>query len=313
MTPSTTFWNRPAPSERCCSARGEGHRVELRSASRGCALRLRSRETRTAALTLVASSLLALGCVGMSTHNEVVEERDQLRVKVERLEASNENLDNERVALIAQLEDLRRAKESLDASVAELADRKEQLEIDLAKTSQALEARTHEVDELRSTYDGLVSDLQTEVAAGRVQIEQLRDGLHVKLAQEILFPSGSAELSPEGQSVLGKVASRLADVKHQIEVAGHTDNVQISGALAQRYPSNWELAGARAAVVVRLLAKKGVPAERLVAASFADTKPVESNATPDGRARNRRIDIRLVPTDKSAPPAPAQPAASPGV
>jgi chemotaxis protein MotB len=245
----------------------------------------------------------------MSTHNEVVEERDQLRIKAQRLEASNENLDNERVALIAQLEDLRQAKESLDASVAELSERKEELEIDLAKTSRALEVRTHEVDELRSTYDGLISDLQTEVAAGRVQIEQLRDGLHVKLAQEILFASGSAELSREGQQVLGKVAERLRELEHQVEVAGHTDNVQIAGPLAQRYPTNWELAGARAAVVVRLLAKRGIPPTRLVAVSFADTKPVESNGTPEGRARNRRIDIRLVPAEKSAPA--AQTAAAP--
>jgi chemotaxis protein MotB len=250
----------------------------------------------------------------MDTHRAVVEERDQLRIKADRLEASNENLDNERVTLIAQLEDLRQEKESLDASVAELSERKEQLEIDLAKTSKALAERTHEVDELRSTYDGLVSDLQSEVAAGRVQIEQLRDGLHVKLAQEILFPPGSAELSREGQAVLGKVADRLTEVAHQIEVAGHTDNVQISGALAQRYPSNWELAGARAAVVVRLLAKQGVPPERLVAASFADTKPVDSNKTPEGRARNRRIDIRLVPLDKAAPqPASAHTESAPGV
>ncbi len=262
-------------------------------------------------LIALAASALALGCVSSSTHSVVVEERDALRQTAERLEQSNASLDNERVALIAQLEDLRVAKESLDASVAELSERKEQLEIDLSKTSQQLAARTEEVDSLRSTYDGLVQDLQSEVSAGRVQIEQLRDGLHVKLAQEILFPSGSAELSPEGQTVLGKVASRLTKVEHQIEVAGHTDGVRISGALAQRYPSNWELAGARAAVVVRLLAKQGVPENRLVAASYGETKPVDSNDTPDGRARNRRIDIRLVPPAPGAS-APAQADAAPG-
>ena len=273
-----------------------------------------NRRAASSRISLIALAAAAtFGCVGLDTHNAVVDERDLLKTKAERLEASNANLDNERVTLIAQLEDLRQAKEGLDASVAELADRKEQLEIDLAKTSKALAERTVEVDELRSTYDGLVSDLQTEVASGRVQIEQLRDGLHVKLAQEILFPSGSAELSREGQRVLEKVASRLVEVAHQIEVAGHTDNVQISGSLAQRFPSNWELAGARAAVVVRLLAKQGVPAERLVAASFADTKPVESNKTAEGRARNRRIDIRLVPIEKAEPaPAPVEAEAAPG-
>jgi chemotaxis protein MotB len=271
------------------------------------------RSARNARVLLAAIVAAAgpLGCVGMGAYNEVVEERDLLRIKADRLEASNENLDNERVALIAQLEELRQAKVDLDASVAELSDRKEQLEIDLAKTSQALKARTQEVDSLRSTYDGLVSDLQTELAAGRVQIEQLRDGLHVKLAQEILFPPGSAELSREGQQVLGKVAERLIGLEHQIEVAGHTDNVQISGALAQRYPSNWELAGARAAVVVRLLANEGVPTERLVAASYADTRPVESNETAEGRAHNRRIDIRLVPVEKPASPEPRESAPAP--
>ena len=244
-----------------------------------------------------------LGCVGMDTHSQVVEERDQLKTRVDNLERSNESLDNERVAVIAQLEELRQAKEDLDASVAELAARKEELEIDLAKTSKALAERTQEVDSLRSTYDGLVNDLQSEVAAGRVQIEQLRDGLHVKLAQEILFPSGSAELSREGQGVLKKVAGRLVEVEHLIEVAGHSDNVKISGPLAQRYPTNWELAGARAAGVVRLLVREGVPAERLVAASYADTRPVEPNTSPEGRAHNRRIDIRLIPLDKKPPAA----------
>jgi chemotaxis protein MotB len=248
----------------------------------------------------------ALGCVSMDDHNAVVEERDLLKTRAERLEQSNQNLDNERASLIEQLETLRQNKEGLDADVAELSARKEELEIDLAKTAKALAERTHEVDELRSTYDGLVNDLQSEVAAGRVQIEQLRDGLHVKLAQEILFASGSADLSREGQGVLKKVADRLVDIEHQIEVAGHTDDVQISGPLAQRYPTNWELAGARASVVVRLLVKQGVPAERLVAASFGETKPVESNKTAEGRAKNRRIDIRLIPLEKKPAPAGAE-------
>jgi chemotaxis protein MotB len=299
MTPWNEFSSPRAPEAISAGPRARG------------AARAMTAYVASAALVL-ALCAATLGCVGVGKHNAVVEERDLLRTRAERLEASNENLDNERVALIAQLEDLRQAKESLDASVAELSERKEELEIDLAKTSKALAERSEEVDELRSTYDGLVSDLQTEVAAGRVQIEQLRDGLHVKLAQEILFPSGSAELSDEGQTVLGKVAERLKDIEHQVEVAGHTDNVQISGALEQRYPSNWELAGARAAVVVRLLVKRGVPAERLIAASFADTKPVESNRTAEGRAHNRRIDIRLVPIEKSAPrPPSAQPEAAP--
>ena len=271
---------------------------------------LRAASSRRTLVALAAGA--ALGCVSSGTHDAVVAERDALKQKALLLERSNESLDNERVQLIAQLEDLRQARERLDASVAELSERKEQLEIDLAKSEKQLAERGREVDSLRSTYDGLVNDLQTEVASGRVQIEQLRDGLHVKLAQEILFPSGSAELSREGEQVLGKVAGRLKEVDHQIEVQGHTDGVPISGRLAERYPSNWELAGARAAVVARLLMKQGLPPARLMATSYADTKPVDSNASAEGRARNRRIEIRLIPPTPaaSAPePAPAAPGA----
>jgi chemotaxis protein MotB len=246
-------------------------------------------------LVAALAGAAALACVSSGTHEAVVAERDALAKRVDLLERTKESLDSERVQLISELEEFRVAKEQLDVEVTELAERKEQLEIDLAKTEQQLAARTQEVDSLRSTYDGLVNDLQSEVAAGRVQIEQLRDGLHVKLAQEILFDSGSAELSPEGERVLGKVAGRLVAVEHEIEVSGHSDNVPISGALAARFPSNWELAGARAAVVVRLLVKRGIPPERLQATSFADTQPVAPNDSPEGRARNRRIDIRLVP------------------
>lgn len=254
-------------------------------------------------LVAVAVALLAgAGCVSRGTHLDVVDERDALsrevdllRNRVRLLEASNESLSNERVELIGEVEELRTEQASLASSVEELRMTRDELQQNLAITSSALEKREAEVAQLRSTYDGLVEDLQSEVAAGRVQIEQLRDGLNVKLAQAVLFPSGSAALGAEGAGVLAKVARRLAELPHRILVEGHTDSVPIRGALASRYPSNWELAGARAASVVRLLVDQGLPAGRLAAVALADTQPVASNETPEGRAANRRIEIRLVP------------------
>jgi chemotaxis protein MotB len=248
--------------------------------------------------------------VTRGTHDSVVTERDalqaeatQLRSRVRLLEASNESLSNERVKLIADVEDLGAEREELAASVEELRVARDELQQNLAMTSSQLAARNSEVQQLRDTYDGLVSDLQSEVASGRVQIEQLRDGLNVKLSQAVLFPSGSAELGQEGAAVLGKVAGRLGELPHRILVQGHTDDVPIAGKLAQRYPSNWELAGARAARVVRVLSEQGVPGERLAAVSLADTQPVASNDTPEGRAANRRIEIRMLPTPVAAPAA----------
>jgi chemotaxis protein MotB len=257
----------------------------------------RRRADARAAVLLAA---LALGCVTRGTHDRVVEERDTLQERVRLLEASNESLSNERVKLISEVEDLGKERESLSVSVEELRATRDQLQENLASTSSQLAARTAEVEQLRHTYDGLVSDLQSEVASGRVQIEQLRDGLNVKLAQGILFPSGSAQVGREGTEVLGKVANRLLELPHRILVQGHTDDVPISGRLAERYPTNWELAGARAASVVRILAEQGVPPERLAAVSLADTQPATPNESPESRAANRRIEIRLVPAPGAA-------------
>ena len=91
------------------------------------------------------------------------------------------------------------------------------------------------------------------------------------------------------------MAGRLTGIAHLVDVNGHTDGIPIRGALAARYPSNWELAGARASSVVRLLEKAGVPSDRLAAISRGSTEPVASNDHEAGRAKNRRIEIRLRP------------------
>jgi chemotaxis protein MotB len=159
-----------------------------------------------------------------------------------------------------------------------------------------------QMSEMKGTYDGLLAELKNEVAAGQVQIERLRDGIRVNLAQDILFATGSAELDGQGRDVLTRVSEQLAKVRHRVEVEGHTDNVPIRGALAHTYPSNWELAGARAASVVRLFQEKGVDQELLTAVSFGEIHPVASNADAEGRAKNRRIEIRLLPeADETLP------------
>jgi chemotaxis protein MotB len=100
----------------------------------------------------------------------------------------------------------------------------------------------------------LEASLRSEVSADQVKIEQLEDGIHVRMFGELLYRSGSVPLSPSGEKALSKVAPQratLASQNNEIDVIGNTDDVPIGLELAERYPSNWELAGARAAVVVR--------------------------------------------------------------
>jgi chemotaxis protein MotB len=264
---------------------------------------------------LIVALLPVPGCVTRGTHLEVVEERDQYREesarrarRIELLEASNEALSEERVVLIDEIEDLRQVREGLEVKVDALDRTRGELETNLRESESEVVRHTEEVEQLRETYGGLVSDLESEVAAGRIEIERLREGLRLNLSQEILFSSGSAQLNQRGRGVIGKVAERLAAAPHRIEVLGHTDDRGIRGSLARRYPSNWELAAARAASVVRLLAERGVPPDRMRAVSFGEFRPVAPNDNPEGRARNRRIEIRLLPEEKPAPAAADTPA-----
>lgn len=264
-----------------------------------------------AALTLVAG-----GCVTRSKHDRIVggleEQNGRLEARVRDLERSNKSLDEERVKLLDEMEDLRETRAALTRDVEQLSKTKDLLTEHLRKR----ESEVQELSQLKGTYSGLVSELEAEVAAGQIQIEQLREGIRLNLPQDILFSSGSAALDPRGETVLRKVAGKLHEQNHRIEVQGHTDNVPIAGALAQRFHTNWELAAARAARVVRLFESEKLEPHRLTAISFGEWAPVASNDDPEGRARNRRIEIRLIPVERpevgqreQAAPPPAQAAA----
>jgi chemotaxis protein MotB len=122
----------------------------------------------------------------------------------------------------------------------------------------------------------------------------------VDLVDKILFDSGSAELSARGKEVLARMGAVLGKVDDkQVQVSGHTDNVPI----AEKFPSNWELSVTRAVNVVRFLSETAkVPPKRLMAAGFGSHQPVASNGSPAGRARNRRIEILLIPLLQPAKP-----------
>ncbi len=131
---------------------------------------------------------------------------------------------------------------------------------------------------------GLSSYVHTAVEPRGLVIRVLTDSL--------LFPSGSATLDPKAQPLLAEVAGLLnVDTVHPITVEGNTDNAPIVG--GSIFPSNWELSTARASMVVRSLISEGVNPERLSAAGYADLRPIASNATPAGRALNRRVEIVL--------------------
>ncbi len=116
-------------------------------------------------------------------------------------------------------------------------------------------------------------------------------GIRLILQEKILFSSGSAELRPETYPILDKLYEILKDLPNPVEVEGHTDSIPI---YTEKFPSNWELSTARASSIVRYFIAKGINPERLKASGYADTKPIASNATPEGRAQNRRVEIVIL-------------------
>ena len=119
-------------------------------------------------------------------------------------------------------------------------------------------------------------------------------GLVISMSNSILFDSGSADVKPENIAVLVQIGGVLDNIENYIRIEGHTDNVPINSAV---YPSNWELSGARAARVVRLLVQESqIDPDKLVAVGYGEYKPVADNTTHEGRAENRRVDIIVLNT-----------------
>lgn len=189
----------------------------------------------------------------------------------------------------------------LEQAQAELAKQKDLAASEKKALEQKLADQQLAMEKFKATTvqtDTQLEDrLKKELADKDVQISRLKDQLKVTVASEILFPSGSAELSQEGVDVLRKVASAANKSQDDVQVEGHTDTDPIAPVLAQYYPTNWELSTARAAVAVRTLEATGmVPAARLSAVGYGDSRPVAPNDTKEGKAKNRRVEIVFTPT-----------------
>jgi chemotaxis protein MotB len=146
--------------------------------------------------------------------------------------------------------------------------------------------------------DALEASLRAEINADQVKIEELENGIRVRMTDDLLYVPGSVELHPKGRAALSKVANQLFTMTAQgyaVDVVGNTDDVPVGPKLAERYPTNWELAGGRAAIVVRFLQEQGVDPTKLDAISASQYHPIASNDSVAGRAQNRRTDLLLRP------------------
>jgi chemotaxis protein MotB len=191
---------------------------------------------------------------------------------------------------------LQKQAADLEANTARIAKEQSQL---AATLEQERLAKEEEIKRLTRTQEELSKSLQDEISKGNITIQQVRDRLTINMVDRVLFDSGKAQVKPAGVKVLkqvGDVINKISD--KQIRIEGHTDNVPISSKLQDRFKTNWELSTARATTVVRyLIDQGGVDRQYLSAVGYADTHPLASNDTEEGRSSNRRIEIVLYPKD----------------
>ena len=198
---------------------------------------------------------------------------------------------------------LQKQASELEANTARIAKEREQLRQEQSRLAATLEqerlAKEDEIIRLTRTQEELSKSLQDEISKGNITIQQVRDRLTINMVDRVLFDSGQAQVKPAGVKVLQQVGDVLKTVTDkQIRIEGHTDNVPISSKLQDRFKTNWELSTARATTVVRyLIDQGGVDRQYLSAVGYADTHPIASNDSDEGRSSNRRIEIVLYPKD----------------
>jgi len=222
-------------------------------------------------MTVLAVAFIASGCVSTGTFDKMQAEKNE---EIKTLQQQKADLEKQKSDLVQQNADTRQQVGTLEQEKAAMLSASQQRQ---------------------QQYDALVKDLSNEVQKGQLQVKQYQNMLSVDLAEQIFFDSGKATLKPGGKDVLKKVGDALKGYENKvIRVVGHTDNVPVAKSLQGTFPSNWDLSVARATNVVRYLQEVGVPPERMVASGRGEYDPVATNDTPEGRQKNRRIEIMLI-------------------
>ena len=199
---------------------------------------------------------------------------------------------------VGKLRGLASLQSKLDEANASLASALDQSQKDKDQIA-ALQTKVTDLEKEKADAaqmaKGLEDEMRSDLESKDVTISNLQGKLTVNILDRVMFDSGEAMLKPDGESVMRKIAALLAGHPElKIHVVGHTDNVPIRS----RFPSNWELSTARALAAVHFLTEKaGVDPRRVGAVGYGEFRPIADNATAEGRAKNRRIAIIILPNE----------------
>jgi len=235
---------------------------------------LADREREVAALRSSAGDSATLASQLSSAQGNLSQSQQQLAA------ANTRNAD-----LAAQLAALAASKQRVADLEQQLADRDKELAGLRGELST-------EMAKLKEAQRGLIRALRPQIEKGDITVDLNNERLLINLASSYLFGSGQDELNPAGADALKQVGAVLKDYpEYKVAVDGHTDNVAIRGELKKKFPTNQELSESRAANAAKALTEGGLGAA--TTHGYAETKPVEPNTTASGRAKNRRVEVRV--------------------
>ena len=161
--------------------------------------------------------------------------------------------------------------------------------VNIPGTAEPLTREQQQIAELLPSLRVLSSELSEEIKQGKIQLTMTDRGLSISFAQAALFPSGEDFISQDAHESIGKVAAAIVRLPNPVRLEGHTDALPIN---TPRFHSNWDLSSARAIALLKILTERfGVPPGKLSVAGYAETAPLASNDSEEGRGRNRRVDI----------------------
>jgi len=264
------------------------------------------RGTKLLAATSLSLALSALGAgcgVDENVYNAAVKDRD---AKAEALKKTQAELDAEKAAHIKEADRaaiLAKKLTSLGQDVSRLETERSGLggELEQAnKRMEELKKAQAQAEARAAQFRKLVTQFKTLTDAGKLKVVIRENRMIIALGDKILFDPGKTDLKPEGKDALTQVTGVLRALPNRnFQIAGHTDNAPIKSA---KFRSNWDLSTARAVEVLNFMIGAGMEAKRVSAAGYADTSPVAGNDTPENKAKNRRIEITLVPNLDDLPP-----------
>jgi chemotaxis protein MotB len=238
---------------------------------------------------MLAASLALCSCVPKAQFDAKSAEVDTCQKDAEAAKQKAAQLQQQLADDEKQIGDLKTALGMAQSQAQAMTDeQKAQLE-EAKRAMQEAQDRAKLLDDLQNRFKKLIDtgNLKVTTRHGRVVLQ---------LKTDVLFDPGEAEVKAAGKQALGEVAAALKNVPgKRFQIAGHTDNAPISAATAKKFPSNWELSAARAISVVKLLTQDGVDPSTLSAGGYSLYDPVAPNSTADEKAKNRRIEIVLVP------------------